>query len=54
MVAMPKLHRKLLRDIWAAKAQFGAVTFVILLGVAMFIASYAAYQNLDSSYEGTH
>jgi len=54
MVAVPKLYRKLLRDIWAAKAQFGAVSFVVLLGVAMFIASYAAYENLDSSYEGTY
>ena len=54
MVAMPKLHRKLFRDVWAAKAQFGAVSFIVLLGVAMFIASYAAYENLDSSYEGTY
>ena len=54
MVAVPKLQRKLLRDILAAKAQFGAVTLIILLGVAMFIASYAAYENLDSSYERTY
>ena len=54
MVTVPKLHRKLFRDISAAKAQFGAVILIVLLGVAMFIASYAAYENLDSSYERTY
>ncbi len=51
MVVVPKLQRKLLRDLKTAKMQFGAVTLIIVLGVALFIASYVAYQNLDASYE---
>jgi putative ABC transport system permease protein len=51
MVALPKLQRKLLRDIKTAKAQFGAVAIIIVLGVTIFIGTYAAYQNLDTSYE---
>ncbi|MFC1962520.1 ABC transporter permease [Chloroflexota bacterium] len=51
MVVVPKLQRKLLRDLKTAKMQFGAVALIIVLGVALFIASYVAYQNLDTSYE---
>ena len=54
MVTVSKLQRKLIRDIWAAKTQFGAVTFIVLLGVTMFVSSYSAYENLDSSYDGTY
>ncbi len=54
MVALPKLHRKLLRDIKAGRAQYTAVALVIILGIATFVASYEAYQNLDSSYEHTY
>ena len=54
MVGISGLQRKLLRDIAASKAQYGAVVIVILLGVAIFIASFAAYQNLYSSYESSY
>jgi len=50
MVKLRKLNLKLLRDLKSAKIQFGAVAFVILLGVAMFVALYSAFQNLDVSY----
>ena len=50
MVKLRKLNLKLLRDLKSAKVQFGAVAFVILLGVAMFVALYSAFQNLDVSY----
>jgi len=40
-----------LRDIVAAWAQFSAVALIIVLGVASFISSYEAYQNLDGSYQ---
>lgn len=51
MVALSKLHRKLLRDLTASRAQFGAVVLIIIVGIATFVGSYEAYQNLDSSYE---
>jgi putative ABC transport system permease protein len=51
MVRISKLHRKLFRDIAASKVQFGAVIFIILLGVTMFVGAYGAYQNLGNSYE---
>lgn len=54
MVTIPKLHRKLLRDIKAAKVQFGAITFIILLGVSLFIGAYTAYLNLDTSYSTSY
>jgi putative ABC transport system permease protein len=50
MVRIKKLNYKLLRDIKAAKFQFGAVVLIILLGVALFIGAYTAYLNLDQSY----
>ncbi len=54
MVTVPKIHRKLFRDITTAKVQFGAVVFIILLGVALFIGAYEAYLNLDQSYEESY
>lgn len=54
MVALPKLHRKLFRDLTASRAQFGAVVLIIVVGIAIFVGSYEAYQNLDSSYEGSY
>lgn len=54
MVAVSKIHRKLLRDIIASKAQFSAVALIIILGIATFVASYEAYQNLDSSLERSY
>jgi putative ABC transport system permease protein len=51
MVTISKLHRKLFRDISASKVQFGAVIFIILLGVTMFVGAYGAYLNLGNSYQ---
>lgn len=51
MVITHKILLKLLRDMRAAKFQFGAVVLVILLGVAMYIGAYSAYVNLNNSYE---
>jgi putative ABC transport system permease protein len=48
------LRRSLLRDIAARRAQFIAVGVTILLGVALFGASYDAFQNLTASYEGLY
>jgi putative ABC transport system permease protein len=50
MVKIPSLHRKLLRDIKGARVQFGAVSLVILLGISVYVGTYAAYLNLDISY----
>ena len=54
MVTASKIHRKLLRDIIASRAQFSAVALIITLGIATFVASYGAYQNLDSSFERSY
>jgi len=54
MVTVSKIHRKLLRDIIASRAQFSAVALIITLGIATFVASYGAYQNLDSSFERSY
>ena len=54
MVGLSGLRRKLLRDIFASRAQYLAVVFIIVLGVAIFIASFAAYQNLYSSYDNSY
>ncbi len=53
MVIKHKLLLKLLRDMRAAKLQFGAVVLVIILGVAMYIGTYSAYVNLNGSYEAS-
>src|SRR4030042_4825483 len=50
MVTIPRLHLKLLRDIKAARVQFGAVAFIILLGISIFLCAYEAYLNLAVSY----
>lgn len=47
------LRRKLLRELRLQKWQVLAVVFVILSGVALFDASYLAYQNLRDSYRDT-
>ncbi|WP_433664259.1 ABC transporter permease [Nocardia sp. CA-128927] len=49
----PTLRRKLLRDIRTQWPQFAAQTVIIVLGVALFTASYGAYRNLTASYDGT-
>ncbi|MDH5364247.1 MAG: hypothetical protein OEW82_03650, partial [Dehalococcoidia bacterium] len=54
MVAISPLQRKLLRDLSAARAQFGAVVLIIIFGVAAFVTTYESYQNLYISYERTY
>ncbi|MBF6543158.1 ABC transporter permease [Nocardia brasiliensis] len=53
MTRHPTLRRKLLRDMRAQWPQFAAQTMIIVLGVALFTASYGAYRNLNASYDGT-
>lgn len=45
-----RLQTKLYRDLVANKWQFAAVAFVVLLGVAMFVAGLMSYHNLFESY----
>ncbi len=54
MVVLNNLHRKLLRDLFAAKAQFGAVVAIIAIGITAFVGVYESYQNLYLSYEYTY
>ncbi|KAA8885534.1 FtsX-like permease family protein [Nocardia colli] len=53
MTGHPSLRRKLLRDIRIQWPQFAAQTMIVVLGVALFTASYGAYRNLTASYAGT-
>ena len=48
------LRVKRRRDFRARRWQFLAVALTITLGVMMFAASYDAYLNLESSYNGTY
>jgi len=48
---MSRLTTKLLRDLGASKWQFLAVTFVVFLGVVLFVGSYVSYENLKTSYQ---
>lgn len=50
---LPTLRTKLRRDIVRQWPQFVAVAVTVLLGVALFGASYDAYRNLDASYGRT-
>ncbi len=54
VMAMRALTHKALRDLRRQLAQVIAVGFTVMLGVALFIASGGAYQNLSSSYEYTY
>ena len=55
---MSLLERKLRRDIGRRRWQFVTILVTVVLGVALFGASYDAYQNLLASYhalfERTH
>lgn len=51
---MNKLERKLIRDLWASKGLFIAVTIIIFLAVAFFGAMFMAYQNLNDSYDHSY
>jgi putative ABC transport system permease protein len=48
------LRRALLRDLRSRRAQFIAIWATVVLGVALFGASYDAFQNLTSSYKGMY
>jgi putative ABC transport system permease protein len=48
------LRRMLLRDLRARASQFAALTLTVLLGVALFGASFDAYRNLIASYNGLY
>lgn len=48
---MSLLERKLRRDIGRRRWQFAAILVTVVLGVALFGASYDAYQNLLASYQ---
>jgi len=51
---MNTMRRKLLREILDAKVRFLAITFVVVIGVTIFIASSMSYRNLNTSYEYTY
>ncbi|NJD28206.1 MAG: FtsX-like permease family protein [Chloroflexi bacterium] len=51
---MTLLRRSLLRDIRGRRAQFAAIGATMLLGVALFAASFDAFQNLNASYRGLY
>lgn len=46
----PTLLVKLRRDVRDQRGQFAALLIMVLLGVALFAATYDAYQNLRASY----
>ncbi len=48
------LAAKRRRDIRVQWAQFAAIVGTIMLGVALFAASFDAYRNLEASYDGLH
>lgn len=51
---MRLLRRAMWRDIRARRAQSLAVVVTVILGVALFGASYDAFQNLTSSYQALY
>ena len=48
------MRLKLVREIMNAKVRFFAITLVVVIGVAIFIASSMSYRNLDTSYAFTY
>jgi putative ABC transport system permease protein len=44
------LRRKLIRDLLRQRGLIAAIVLVIFLGVALFVGSYLAYENLRDSY----
>ena len=51
---MSRLRTKLYRDLWTARWQFLAITFVAALGVALFHGSLVGYENQKESYRITY
>lgn len=48
------MRTKLMREILNSKVRFLAITFVVMIGVGIFIASSMSYRNLKTSYEYTY
>jgi putative ABC transport system permease protein len=51
---MSVLFRKTLRDLRASLAQTLALVIIVMLGVASYVASIAAYRDLGTSYQHTY
>ena len=51
---MTTMRMKLMREILNAKTRFVAITFVVIIGVGIFIASSMSYRNLQTSYLHTY
>jgi putative ABC transport system permease protein len=51
---MSTMRIKLMREILEAKVRFLAITFVVVIGVMIFIGSSMSYRNLKTSYEYTY
>ncbi|MFH1149907.1 MAG: FtsX-like permease family protein [Actinomycetota bacterium] len=51
---MTTMRTKLVREILRAKVRFIAITFVVAIGVMIFIASSMSYRNLKTSYLYTY
>lgn len=49
-MSAPTLRTKLRRDLVAKRSQFIAIAVSFLLGIALFVLSYDAFQNLVASY----
>ena len=47
---MSKLHLKLLRDLRSSPFMFAGIVLLLLVGIALFVASYSLYLNLEQSY----
>jgi len=45
---------KLVREIFNTKVRFLAITFVVVIGVTIFVASSMSYKNLETSYKYTY
>lgn len=43
------LHRKLLRDLWAAKAMLAAIVGILVVGIASFTGMASVYLNLEGA-----
>ena len=51
---MNSMRTKLMREILNAKVRFMAITFVVVIGVMIFVASTMSYKNLETSYKYTY
>ena len=51
---MKKRHRLILRGLLTHKFQFAALTVIIMLGAAMYVAMVSAFDNLDDSFRRTY